>query len=267
VTQRNASLDLAPSAHGHGSSLHPAGDFDQPALLRAVLKYAELGWRVVPVHDVRAGRCSCGAGRCASTAKHPRLKSWKDQATTDRATIRAWWNRWPQANIGILAEPRSRLVVLDVDPRNGGDESLSELEREYGPLPATLVCDTGGGGRHYYFRLPRSGRLGRSLGRGIDVQWGGALVIAPPSLHVSGGRYDWKRDLASAALADLPHWVELLAASSERNETRRRQPRGAPARVIREGERNVELTSIAGRMRLVLEHREAIAPALQAYQP
>ena len=48
-------------------------------------------------------------------------------------------------------------MVLDVDPRNGGSESLEKLLSRYHELPDTLVCATGGGGWHYYFQYPGPG--------------------------------------------------------------------------------------------------------------
>lgn len=83
--------------------------------------------------------------------KHPRLTGWQEHATREPEQIRAWGRRWPHANIGGAAGAKSGRVVLDVDPRHGGDVSLELLEHEHGSLPETQEALTGSGGRHFYF--------------------------------------------------------------------------------------------------------------------
>jgi hypothetical protein len=175
--------------------------------------------------------------------------------------IRAWWGRWPDANIGIVTGRASGLVVLDIDPRNGGDDGLAQLVSEHGSLPSTATSRTGGGGEHLFFAtLDRV----RSCvpARGVDLQGEGKLVAVPPSLHQSGRRYCWARDVEPAV---APPWVLGLPIRQERK-PRPREPLGAQthAQVIREGHRNVELTRYAGRLRLVGLPRGAISAALAA---
>ena len=74
------------------------------------------------------------------------------QARTDAATLARWFTHWPDANIGVVTGEISNLVVLDVDPKNGGDDSLEELERR--SLPDTVEAQTGSGGRHLYLTHP-----------------------------------------------------------------------------------------------------------------
>jgi hypothetical protein len=94
--------------------------------------------------------------------------------------------------VAIVTGGVSGLVVLDVDPRHGGDRSLRQLELDEGPLPVTLESRTGGGGRHLWFSSGGSpGSPSRILAPGIDVKGEGGLAIAPPSLHASGERYAW----------------------------------------------------------------------------
>src|SRR5215211_444197 len=116
-------------------------------MLKKALTHAKLGYRVHPVRG-----------------KRPLLKSWPERATTDRDQIKTWWSKWPTANVGIATG--GGLAVLDVDPRNGGDESLDAFEREHGELPETRTVRTGGGGWHYYFSEGvglRSGELAPGL--------------------------------------------------------------------------------------------------------
>ena len=121
-------------------------------MLDAVLEYARRGVFVFPVWGIASGCCRCGQAACKSPGKHPigglAPNGFKD-ATINETTIRAWWTREPHANI---ATPTTTRVVLDVDPRHGGDETLAELERQHGPLPNTPEVLTGGGGRHLHQR-------------------------------------------------------------------------------------------------------------------
>lgn len=51
-------------------------------------------------------------------------------------------------NLGVRTGRQSSCFVLDVDPRNGGDDSLRALVEEHGPLPTTYTVQSGGGGTH-----------------------------------------------------------------------------------------------------------------------
>jgi hypothetical protein len=174
------------------------------------LWYAKHGWAVIPLHSVRAGGCTCGKVRCGSPGKHPRTPNGLKDGGTDAATIEAWWSRWPDANVGILLGAVAGMVAIDVDPRNGGDASLAELEAEYGALPATVEALTGGGGRHLFF-AHAGGKLAGRLRAGIDVKADGGYVVAPPSLHASGERYRWRKGCGphERSPASLPDWLQV----------------------------------------------------------
>ena len=86
--------------------------------------------------------------------KKPATSHGCKDATTDPAQIEEWWGNGSIYNVAIATG--NGLVVLDVDADHDagkyGDETLADLERQYGPLPETWMCLTGGGGVHYYFR-------------------------------------------------------------------------------------------------------------------
>jgi Bifunctional DNA primase/polymerase, N-terminal len=131
-------------------------------------------------------------------------------ATTDRGIIENWWRRDMSANIGVACAP-SGVVVIDVDPRNGGDDTLPALEKELGSLPVTWTCLTPSGGQHRYFRDSVGHYVG-TLGDGIDIKFHG-YVVAPPSIHPDGGTYAW--DLGSHPLdVDMAHlpdaWLDRM---------------------------------------------------------
>jgi len=160
----------------------------------AALWYAQRNWAVFPIYEpAENGRCSCGNPECSSPAKHPRTSRGVLEATTNPARINAWWGQWPEANIAIAMGRRSGVVVLDVDPRHGGDKSLVELEAQCGKIK-TLECETGGGGRHLYFIAPEAGLKNKvGLLPGLDVRGDNGYVVAPPSTHITGGLYRWKK--------------------------------------------------------------------------
>lgn len=176
--------------------------------LDTALAYARLGYPVFPVHSIRDGCCTCGRDCGKDVGKHPRTRHGFKDATVDPATITGWWEKWPDANIGIATGAASGSVALDIDPRNGGDESLAALEEEHGELPATVEATTGGGGRHLIFRHPGGRVASGKIGAGIDVKGDGGYIVAPPSNHISGCTYRWRNDpFDGKKPAPLPDWL------------------------------------------------------------
>jgi hypothetical protein len=133
--------------------------------------------------------------------------------------IEAWWDRWPDANVGVVTGWVSALVVVDVDPRHGGDATLGALEAKHQPLPPTVTGLTGGGGRHLYFAHPTHLVPSRPLAAGIDLKAEGGLVVVPPSRHASGGTYQWQAGHGPDQLvpAALPHWLDHLAVTPDKS--------------------------------------------------
>lgn len=181
-------------------------------VLKAALIYAQRGWYVVPVHAVtEQGVCTCGNLQCKNPGKHPVTQNGVDDSTTDAGQIRQWWTRYSFASVGIDCG-RSGILGIDIDPRNGGDITMREVEAKHGELGDALTVSSGGGGLHHYFARP-AGDFRGALGPGVDVKSHGYL-IAPPSKHVSGGEYTWMDDALEMMGGDLPQppdWlVELL---------------------------------------------------------
>ena len=157
----------------------------------AALNYAARGWPVFPIWPITGGECACGKADCQHPGKHPigRLApKGRNSATTDPETIRRWWGQYPHANVAIATGPESGLVVVDVDPRNGGDKSFEKLP---GIMPITPMVHTGGGGEHYFLSTPATAMKIKSKNEmggipGIDQKADGGYVMAPPSNHISG---------------------------------------------------------------------------------
>src|SRR6185295_16140719 len=185
------------------------------ALKEAALRYAKMGWHVIPLHSSVGGFCDCRMN-CASPAKHPRTKNGLTDATSDIEKVEWWWDTWPTSNIGVNAG-KSGLLLLDIDPRNGGVASVEELSKIHGQLPKTLTSQTGGGGVHYLFKRPQGG-FGNVSGvmPGIDIKCDGGYFIADPSNHISGGQYEWLSDIELEDAAEAPAWLLLLALQKKK---------------------------------------------------
>lgn len=213
---------------------------DLPPMGRAAAKLADAGRWVFPIaphgklpaietahpeDDPLRGHCR---GECG------KLGHGLYDATRDLVVIASYWMRWPEANIGISCGP-SNLLVVDLDGP-AGRRAWAELEAEHGAVD-TLRSSTGraDGGVHLLYRQPAGVRLGNGRGalppkvdgQGIDVRGQGGYIVAPPSVHPSGERYDWFHVPAAAQLPVVPDW--LLAILTARKEPER-APR--PARAV-----------------------------------
>jgi hypothetical protein len=94
---------------------------------------------VLPLYAVNDGRCECAAGQsCTHPGKHPRTLNGVKDATPDPTVIKAWFNKWPDANIGIATGRRSGFLVLDVDGKVGR-ANLKKLQEEHGRLRARFA--------------------------------------------------------------------------------------------------------------------------------
>jgi Bifunctional DNA primase/polymerase, N-terminal len=135
------------------------------------------------------------------------------KATTDEATITAWWARWPNAMIGLRMGKSSGLFAIDPDaPKESGGVDgrieLAKLEGLHGRLD-TLTTNTPSGGNHKFFnwrndRLVTNGE-GDLKGLGINVRGEGGYVIVPPSVRADGRAYEYER--SAQFIADAPEWL------------------------------------------------------------
>jgi hypothetical protein len=179
----------------------PTSVIDENAILRCALEYAGLGLRVV---------------RLVERSKKPNIRDWaRSGATLDPQVISKWFGEQPHANLGIVGG--AGVLILDIDPQMGGEESLSELLTTYadGALPETAIVQTGSGGRHIYFRLPLEVVIGSPVGfrAGVDIRCQGGQVVAPPSIHPKTGRpYVWMRH-PREGIALIPRWLLGLLPS------------------------------------------------------
>ena len=227
-----------------------------PDMLAAALAYARRGWAVFPLNAPTTQGCSCGRADCGrNTGKHPRTEHGLKEASRDSATIREWWRRWPDANIGVATGATSGIVVLDVDGKKG-ETSLIDLARGGFHLPDTYTVRSGGGGQHHYFLCPEGTVVRNSQSKiapGLDIRGQGGCVVAPPSLHRSGGRYEINEPAIPPV--PCPEWLLRLALGGSTRQSRQTRTTQAGAQ-IGKGSRTNWLVSHAGTM-----HKRGMDPA------
>jgi hypothetical protein len=169
--------------------------------LAYALAYAAMGWHVLPLEP----GAKAPLGRLVPRGMH--------DATTDAEVIRGWWQRNPQAGVGI-ALAQSGLVAVDVDPRNGGTDTFEQLQAAHGSLRSDVMAFTGGGGEHHVFLVPHGAAISLpgTLGAGIDLKANGYIVVEP-SVHPSGKQYGWEASsspLDGVVPSPLPDWLRSL---------------------------------------------------------
>ncbi len=190
----------------------PSGLVGAPSPVAAALTYAARGWPVFPCQWQGAER------------KRPLIAGGFREASTDRAQIERWWQRWRRALIGFATGRRSGVVVVDIDRKAGVDgfDTLDELGAAI--LPVTPMVHTASGGLHLYFQAPdceirnTAGARGRGLGAGLDIRGDGGYVIAPSP--ESGYRWDPICHLGNTPTTPLPAWAMPRAIVPAKNTPR-----------------------------------------------
>lgn len=206
--------------------------------LEAALTYASWGWPVFPLVALR---------------KNPATPDGFYNATTDTDQIKEWWAKDPNYNIGIPTGEVSGIVVFDIDPRNGGDDSWPIFQRELGNVPDDAMCQlTAGGGEHYVAQW-YEGLKSCKPRPGIDFLSTGNYFVASPSFVIptkdgtieSARTYEWEAsgDPTDGAMPfSIPEpWRVALAVKKVIS--------NASDSPLICGSRNVGLTAMGGLMR------------------
>ena len=164
-------------------------------LLTAALGYSQgRGWSVFPCNG-----------------KRPYTSNGLHDATTDEQQVRRWWEKWPEANIGVACGP-ARIVVIDVDVPDGFATILA-LAKKGQDFPPTLSQKTGSGGAHYLYQMPAE-PIRNTAGRlpgvteatpGVDCRGDGGYIVVAPS-RTEAGEYEWMKAWTTS-LAAAPGWL------------------------------------------------------------
>ena len=219
-------------------------------MLEAALRYAELGYPVLP---------------CKPGSKEPLTEHGNCDATTDADQIEGWWTQRPNANIGINT---TGLLVLDLDTSNTwlADKQNKLLELAGAPLSLTA-----NGGRQYFFRQPVGKNWRNTAGRlakKVDTRGDGGYVVVPPSVLSGRKHYRWAEGMAldepPERLEEPPAWLvaELDALATGTPTSPRHATGGDDANPIPSGQRNATLARLGGAMRRVGMSQAEISAAL-----
>lgn len=199
--------------------------------LEAALAYASWGWAVLPV---------------VPNGKIPASAHGVKDATTDETVIRNWWETNPNYNVGIAAGKRSGIIVFDIDPRNGGDDSWNFWTNENGQADDGATQLTAGGGQHYLAVYDDAFRSCK-LADGVDLLSDGRYFVAYPST-IESRSYQWEGSsdpFEGVAPTKVPQkWRDAFAKRSKKG-----NGASVPIGGIISGNRNAGLTAIGGSMR------------------
>jgi len=195
----------------------------QNLLLESALKYASLGFSVIPL---------------ITRGKKPAIKSWteyqKRHATSNE--LEEWFGNGSKNNIGIVTGEISNIDVIDLDSQDAVQYA------EDHNFPTTPSVKTGKG-FHYYYKHKDGVRnfQKRDDLPGIDLRGEGGYVVAPPSIHASGQQYQW---VDGKGIDDMPYGVlpDIVMAKTPQD----KKPLKEIYKGSDEGSRNNDLTRLVG---------------------
>lgn len=145
-------------------------------ITEAAVEYASLGWSVLPVKPQE---------------KRPLMQNWTQYIRSKASVgmLQSWFDNLSGAGVGMVTGRISNIVVIDVE--STCPESIESILRRY---PTQLVSRTGSGGYHLYYQYPANvGTISNRVGlfEGVDLRADGGFIVLPPTIHPSGGVYQW----------------------------------------------------------------------------
>ena len=176
-------------------------------------EYVDNGWSILPVKPEE---------------KRPYMTNWLQYTKTraSKQTVINWFNNLTGAGIGVVTGRVSNMVVLDIE--SDCPYPIEDILRKY---PTQMYSRTGSGGYHLFYQYPTNiPRVANRVGifERADLRADGGFIVLPPTIHPSGGRYEWiKRgplgtfplallDLQSQPKVQNEGWItEILRGVSE----------------------------------------------------
>lgn len=154
-------------------------------LLEKALWYAnELHWYVFPCREKPSDPFIEDGEEIILPAKSPYIKGGFLNASLDNNQIKKWWNKFPEAGIGISCG-QSNITVIDID--------IKEDKKGFDAFMRMGFADEGcfhsitpSGGMHIIYQGATESHLGRSLA--VDIRGHGSYFIAPPSYVYKDGK-------------------------------------------------------------------------------
>ena len=199
-------------------------------------KYLDNGWGLIPLVPTKIGEKNSG--------KTPAGKGYLNAPVKSLETAQSWWDG-KDYNLGIVTGKPSGVIVLDIDH----PEIFDTFLEKHPECRNTYIVRRNNAEEwrcHYYFKLDGfcpGTKTKQSSGWG-DILSDGKYVVAPPSLHYSGGIYEVINDVEPLTfkkeyLADV-----LLPAKPEKKKVAKEKTDVLFADFesgIPEGERNTTL--------------------------
>lgn len=191
------------------------------------IDYLEGKFKVFGLHKIVGGKCTCDIHDCQAAGKHPRISSWQFTPDWSDEQIDCMEMTGQFATgFGVICDG---FLIIDIDPRNGGNEGYAKLEKDTGlkfKEMSNFVVSTGGGGWHIYFRNTSDLPLKKNLNDypGIDFKSSG-FVVGAESLHRSGKLYEAEKghpcdvDNAPISLVKMLEKPVFTASSSAPSDT------------------------------------------------
>jgi hypothetical protein len=192
-----------------------------------ILNYSRKNWEVIPIKE---------------NSKIPATNNGYKNHTKNPNLIKNWFKN-QNYNVAVVAGSVSGVLVLDIDPRNSGDESLEKLEKKLGKLPETLVQLTPSGGFHYIFKYNE--KLKKCVvDQGIDLLTDGGYFLVSPS-KIGNKSYEWELSSESLQIAELPKsWVSYILKLKE-------EKKPLISEKLLDGNRNIGLFSLGSSLRKI----------------
>jgi hypothetical protein len=182
--------------------------------IKQAVDHWEADFRIFPLHEIKAdGSCGCGDAECKAAGKHPKVSRWQNVPNWSEEQFNNMLDYTIETGYGIICDNH---IVLDVDKRNGGFESLGKLNKDLGmdfEKESEFVVATGGGGLHIFFKAPEGVALISHHKKyvGIDFKSGsGSYLVGCGSLHGSGAYYEKKKGFPQDISEAPACLIELL---------------------------------------------------------
>lgn len=154
-------------------------------ILDAAIELLERDFSVIPVDRM---------------TKKP-LVSWKEYQSRlpTEEELEEWWTKYPDANVAIITGKISGLAVVDADSQVG----MEWIDKH---CTKTTVYSKTGKGKHAYYLYPYHTDIKNAvrIAPDVDVRGEGGYVIAPPSIHANGTKYEWI--FSSDGFDDMPEF-------------------------------------------------------------
>jgi len=231
------------------------------------LQYLRNGLSVIPLYSPSMLSGNLSQKEIIDKCKRSSVlwKEFQDRYPTEDE-VNVWWDKWPEANVGIVTGKISNLIVFDIDKKDA-----TEYAEEEGGFPITAKANTDKG-YHIYVQNPDfevKNSVNTELG--MDIRGYGGYVVAPPSFHGSGCQYEWEEGFSIFEIDPAPceQWMvyylkEIMYNSSKPAKEKLPKPSDSPDTVkkpatgesytdilkygAREGMRNDTATKLIGHL-------------------